>query len=249
MKSIILASTGAINYAILLYCTDLTKTVSILQSNYIPWKGYFDIIAKSDVFVIYDEVQFTKNDWRNRNLIKTPTGKQWITIPVNQKSLDQKIYETEISQFTWSKKHLGMLQANYAKAPHFKSLRDRIFDLYNTSETNLSRINLSFIQGICDILEIKTQIIDSRSLDLQGDRVERLLHACRKLGAETYLSGPAARNYLNEAIFADSGISVEWMDYTGYNEYDQLYPPFEHSVSVLDLLFNAGDEARKYLKY
>lgn len=225
------------------------RTISILQSNYIPWKGYFDIIAKSDVFVVYDEVQFTKNDWRNRNLIKTATGKQWITIPVNQKSLDQRIFETEISLQTWAKKHQGMLQANYAKAPCFKEMKDRIFSLYDTNDKLLSSINLRFIRGICEMLDIKTKIIDSRELNLTGDKVEKLVDACTKLNASVYLSGPAAKSYIDEKLFIDSNIQLEWMDYGGYKEYHQLFPPFDHGVSILDLIFNMGSDAKKYLKY
>ena len=224
-------------------------TVSILQSNYIPWKGYFDIIAKSDVFVIYDEVQFTKNDWRNRNLIKTQEGLEWISISVRQESLKQKIFETKILLHNWSKKHKSTLQTNYGKAPYFKDYKDSIFEIYDSPSTDLSQINRLFIEKICAILAIETKIIDSRELNLEGDRLERLIDACKKLNAKKYLSGPAAKNYINEVLFNENNIELEWMDYSNYKEYKQLYPPFEHGVSVLDLIFNEGPNARSFLKY
>ncbi|PKP07847.1 MAG: hypothetical protein CVU03_09195 [Bacteroidetes bacterium HGW-Bacteroidetes-2] len=224
-------------------------TVSILQSNYIPWKGYFDIIAKSDVFVIYDEVQFTKNDWRNRNLIKTQEGLQWLSIPVRQQNLNQKIFETNISFNNWSKKHKSTIQTNYGKSTYFKDFKDVIFEVYDTPLTNLSEINRLFIEKICEICEIKTKIIDSRELKLEGDKVGRLMDACKKLNATKYISGPAAKNYMNEALFSENNIELEWMDYNNYKEYNQLYPPFEHGVSILDLIFNEGPNARSFLKY
>jgi len=225
-----------------------SKKIAILQSNYIPWKGYFDMIASVDVFVIYDEVQFTKNDWRNRNLIKTKNGLQWLTIAVKHEKLSQAICETEVFKQNWVKKHIGTLQANYAKAPFFGEYKSRIFDLYENVSTNLSEINVDFIKEICGILDIDTKIIDSRSLNLSGNKQEKLIQACKQLDAAIYLSGPAAKSYIDESNFADHNIKVEWMDYSNYKDYNQLYPPFEHGVSILDLIFNEGPNAKKYLK-
>lgn len=224
------------------------KTIAILQSNYIPWKGYFDVIAKSDVFVIYDEVQYTKNDWRNRNLIKTKDGLQWLTIAVRQESLNQAIFDTKVFKTNWTKKHMGTLQANYAKAPYFTEYKNRIFKIYEQASTNLSEINSAFIKEICAILEIDTEIIDSRSLNLVGDKQEKLVQACQQLDADIYLSGPAAKSYIDEVFFTDNQIKVEWMDYSNYKSYNQIHPPFEHGVSILDLIFNEGPNAKKYLK-
>ena len=220
----------------------------ISQSNYIPWKGYFDMIASVDVFVIYDEVQYTKNDWRNRNLIKTKNGLQWLTIAVKQESLSQAIYDTEVFKTNWRKKHIGTLRANYGKALYFSDFKERIFKIYELESTNLSEINLEFIKEICSILEIETKIIDSRSLNLTGDKQERLVQACQQLESDIYLSGPAAKSYIDEDFFASHQIKVEWMDYSNYKTYNQLHPPFEHEVSILDLIFNEGSNAKKYLK-
>jgi hypothetical protein len=223
-------------------------TVSILQSNYIPWKGYFDIIAKSDVFVIYDEVQYTKNDWRNRNQIVTKQGIQWITIPVKQDSLNQKIDKTEIFLENWNKKHKNTIASNYSKAPFFKEVSEFLFPLYENPSKNLSEINSSFILAICKYLEIKTQILNSKDLYLTGDRNERLVDACIKLNSSNYLSGPGAKDYLDLALFEKNGISVEWMDYSCYPKYNQATKEFVHSVSIIDLLFNEGKASRKFLK-
>ncbi len=223
-------------------------TVSVLQSNYIPWKGYFDIIAMSDVFVLYDDVQYTRRDWRNRNLIKTRDGLKWLTIPVVQYDYHQLICDTKIADEKWKRKHIGTLQMNYSKAPFFNDYKDILFELYNYETDSLSELNRHFIEAICKILGITTRIIDSRSLHLTGDKQQRLIQACKKLEADTYLSGPAAKSYIDENEFAVNDLNLEWMDYSNYKEYHQLFPPFEHGVTILDLIFNEGENARNYLK-
>ena len=225
------------------------KKVAILQSNYIPWKGYFDIIGSVDEFVLYDDMQYTKNDWRNRNKIKTQNGLQWLSIPVRQESLHQKINETKIIDPKWNINHWRSISQNYAKAPHFKAYKEQLETLYMgaTMET-ISEINRHFIDALCAMMEIKTVIRDSREFVLADGKSERLLALCQELGATTYLSGPAARDYLDESIFQKAGIRVEWMDYSGYEEYYQLFAPFEHGVSVIDLILNEGVRAKNFLK-
>lgn len=218
------------------------KKIAILQSNYIPWKGYFDIIKMADVFVVYDEVQYTKNDWRNRNIIKTPNGPMWLTIPVRQLNLEQKINETRVSLKNWNIKHWNAIKANYTKAPYFKQHEERFRELYLGMNTDLlSEINLKFICVINDILGIQTEIIDSISLNLQGNKNERLLEAVTKLNGTHYLSGPAAKDYLDTGLFEKNNIQVEWMDYSGYSDYKQLYDPFVMHVSVIDYIFNTSN--------
>jgi hypothetical protein len=226
------------------------KKVAILQSNYIPWKGYFDIIGLVDEFIIYDEVQYTKNDWRNRNKIKTPSGIQWLTIPVSQKTLSQKISETEVSFTTWGKKNWNSIKSNYGKALFFKALSGPLEEFYLSTPLNmLSEINVWLINHICSISGISTKITDSANFELKGDPTERLVSICKQAGADVYLSGPAAKNYLRESLFTEEGVKVEWMDYDNYPEYAQLYPPFSHAVSIIDLLFNVGDKAGEYMKF
>jgi hypothetical protein len=229
----------------------IRKKVAILQSNYIPWKGYFDIIAEVDEFIIYDEVQYTKNDWRNRNKIKTSTGVQWITIPVYQRSLDQRIAETKISDSKWAAKHWNAINGSYARAPFFKGVYKDMFQAFYSSVSTpyLSEVNEQLIKLICEFLNVTTVISHSRDYDLDGDPTERLVSLCQQTKANTYVSGPAAKNYLDEALFTQAKIGIEWMDYSNYPEYPQMFPPFEHGISIVDLLFNTGPSAGRYMKF
>ena len=177
------------------------KKIAILQSNYIPWKGYFDLINMVDEFIFYDEVQYTKNDWRNRNKIKTPQGIQWLTIPVRQESLDQKIKDTKISDKKWNIKHWRTISQNYSKAKYFKDYKDIFEELYLTcDEEYLSEINYKFITTINEILEIKTKLRWSSEFELVDGQTEKLLGICKDCNADIYLSGPAAKDYFNEEV-------------------------------------------------
>lgn len=229
----------------------MMKKVAILQSNYIPWKGYFDIIGKVDEFILFDSVQYTRRDWRNRNLIKTRDGLKWLTIPVKVKGqFFQRIDETVVSDHDWAELHWKNICNQYAHAPCFAQFREVFADLYRRAGTmdHLSEINLMFIQAICSLLGIKTVLRRDTDYEVIEGKNERLLNLCRQAGADIYLSGPSAKGYLDETFFADKGIGVEWMDYSGYPEYSQLYPPFEHGVTILDLIFNQGDHAAKSMK-
>ena len=226
------------------------KRIAILQSNYIPWKGYFDLINLVDEFIIYDDMQYTKRDWRNRNKIKTPQGLKWLTIPVEVKGkYYQKINETKISNQEWGKNHWIQIVQNYKKTPYFKEYQAIFEELYlNSNEEYLSKINYNFIKVINHILNIKTKIKYSSEFDLVDGKSERLLGICKDCNADIYLSGPAAKGYLDEKLFEEEGIKVQWMDYSNYPTYNQLYPPFEHSVTILDLIFNEGSNATKFMK-
>ncbi|MCS6796266.1 MAG: WbqC family protein [Raineya sp.] len=225
--------------------------VIITQSNYIPWKGYFDSINQVDVCVLYDEVQFTKRDWRNRNIIKTPQGTQWLTIPVKVKgNFYQKVQEVEISEKDWAKKHWKTLELNYKKAKCFHEIAPLLADFYqNTQHILLSEINVTLIRLICQILKIQTPIYFSNEFPVrQSGKNERLIDICLQLGATEYYTGASARNYLDEQLFAQHGITVKYWDYSGYPEYSQLYGNFVHEVSIVDLLFNEGFQAPKFMK-
>lgn len=225
------------------------KKIAILQSNYIPWKGYFDLINMVDEFVIYDEVQYTKNDWRNRNKVKTSQKVQWLTIPVRQESLDQKIKDTKITDKKWNIKHWRTISQNYAKAKHFKEYKEIFEELYlNSDEEYLSQINYKFITTINKILGISTKIKWSSEFELIDGQTQKLLAICKSCNADVYLSGPSAKNYFDEELAKKENIKVEWMEYSEYSEYNQLFPPFEHGVSVLDLIFNEGSNASKFMK-
>lgn len=227
----------------------MSKKVAIIQSNYIPWKGYFDIIRKVDAFVLLDDVQYTRRDWRNRNLIKTAHGLQWLTIPVDVKGqFDININQVEVADGSWAKDHWQKIRHSYSKAACFKEFAPRFEEVYlNLREKSLSNINLQFIQLINSILEIKTPIVWSHDFATSPEKSARLLDICRQLGATHYLSGPAAKNYLQVDLFNETNIEVEWMDYSHYLPYRQLHGDFAHGVTVLDLIFNEGNDSIKYL--
>lgn len=224
------------------------KTVVVLQSNYVPWKGYFDLVHDADAFIFYDDVQFTKNDWRNRNKIKTPQGAEWITVPTGTDK-DRLICEVEIKNALWQAKHWKTIQHNYGKCPHFSRYQSFFEDIYLSRKwTNLSELNQHLIRTISrDFLGITTEFCDSREFDASGHKLDRLLELVVKAKADRYISGPAAKEYIEPARFADAGIELVWKDYSGYPEYPQRFPPFEHGVSILDLLFNVGPDAPWYI--
>ena len=224
------------------------KKIAILQSNYIPWRGYFDLIAAVDEFILFDDVQYTKNDWRNRNRIKTPEGAQWITIPVGQ-GIGRRIRDVELNDNRWQEKHWKMLHANYKRAPHFAAVAAVLEPLWRgRSYTRLSDVNRVLIEAVCTYLGITTTIRASDEFILVEGRSERLVDLCLKTNAECYYSGPAAKKYLDDSLFQSNKIDVIWYDYNGYDEYPQLWGAFEPAVSILDLLFNCGKGSRRFLR-
>jgi hypothetical protein len=228
----------------------MIKNVIITQSNYIPWKGYFDAISISDEFVVYDDMQYTKRDWRNRNLIKTQQGLKWLTIPVEVKgNFFQKINETKIADKNWNKQHWDILKQSYSKSKKYSETKDFIENLYRSiSFDYLTDVNVHFITEICAYLKIDINLKMSSDFVLNEERSQRLLDICLELNATDYYSGPAAKAYMDEKIFEDAKIGVHYLDYSNYLEYEQLNPPFEHGVSILDLIFNEGEDSYKFLK-
>ncbi len=227
------------------------KKIAIVQSNYIPWKGYFDLIAGVDEFILFDDMQYTRRDWRNRNIIKTHDGLKWLTIPVEVKNkYDQKINETKVADGKWRKTHFETLCSNYSRTSFFKTYKPFIEGLYlNDSEIMLSMINYRFITGINTILNIKTKISWSSDYTILEGKTERLISLCKQSCASEYISGPSAKGYIDELMFKKEDITLTWMDYSNYPEYPQLNPPFEHAVSILDLIFNCGSDAPMYMKH
>jgi hypothetical protein len=224
------------------------KTVAVLQSNYIPWKGYFDIIHDVDLFIYYDDVQYTKNDWRNRNRIKTSQGTSWLTVPVGAHN-EQLIYEVKLQNAMWAQKHWKTIQANYSRSPYYKVYKDFLEHTYiEMNWTTLSELNQYLIEQISvQFLGIKTQFKDSRDYSSTGNKLDKLIDLLKKAEADKYISGPAAKNYIIDEKFAEEGIALIYKDYSNYPEYSQAYPPFDHYVTILDLLFNAGSDAPYYI--
>jgi len=227
------------------------KSVAILQSNYIPWKGYFDIINSVDEFIIYDEMQYTRRDWRNRNLLKTKQGTKWLTIPVEVKGqYTHKINEIRIVDDKWPIKHWKTIQHNYNKALLFKESETIFEETYQKcKELNfLSEVNLLFINVINSFLGINTKITDCKNYLLEGEKSRRIISICKQAGANTYFTGPSAKTYLDEGLFKKEGILLLYAEYKDYPVYKQLFPPFKSEVSILDLIFNAGRDSVKYMK-
>jgi hypothetical protein len=225
--------------------------VAILQSNYIPWKGYFDMIASVDTFILYDQMQYTRRDWRNRNKIQTAQGLQWLTVPVIAKGkYTQTIADTEISDPRWAEKHWKTLELTYRRAPYFEAVSEWLKPLYlERPHINLSAMNQYFIEAICARLGITTRIVQSDAFALTEGKSDRLADLCAQAGGTTYVSGPAAQDYIDPEAFDRRNISLEWFHYDGYPQYPQLWTPFEHGVTVLDLFFNCGDAAPDYMRY
>ncbi|HTE51946.1 MAG TPA: WbqC family protein [Kofleriaceae bacterium] len=223
--------------------------VAVLQSNYLPWKGYFDIIRRADQVVFYDDVQFTRNDWRSRNRIKTSHGLRWLSVPVGT-STSRRICDVVLPDHRWQRRHHRTLVQEYGRAPAFELIRPLLDEgLLSREWTNLSDLNTWFIRAIAGrFLGLTPRWRDSRDLSLEGSGADRLLQLLLAVGARRYVSGPAGRAYIDEAHFAAQGIEIEWMDYSRYPEYPQLHPPFEHAVSVVDLLAHVGAEAPRFIR-
>ena len=223
---------------------------AIVQPSYIPWRGHFELIRRVDVFVFYDDVQYDKHGWRNRNRVKTPRGAEWLTIPVlsrgataGMRTVDARInYDSP-----WPRKHFATIQQLYGRAPHFPEYRPWLERLYESPPPLLADFTISTTIELASMLGItSTRFLRSSELGIEGRKTDRLLAILQRLGAGEYLSGPSARDYIEAGKFADAGISLEYIEYS-YPEYPQLYPPYDPHVSVLDLLFMTGSDAPRYI--
>jgi len=221
--------------------------VGIIQSNFLPWCGYFDFIREVDLFIIHDDLQYTKGDWRNRNKIKTPNGAKWITVPVKYLHTNQLIEETAVDYSTpWAQKILNRIQDSYQRAPNFEPYFSELSNLLITRAASISDLNLRLIRWVCRHLDIQTPIKLSRNYQPSGAKTERLIGILQKVKATIYLSGPAAQSYLIPEMLESAGIKLEYKRYQ-YSEYEQLYPPFDPYVTILDLLFMTGKQASNYI--
>lgn len=222
--------------------------VSIIQSCYIPWKGFFDLIGRTDLYVILDGAQYAKRHWHNRNRIMTPNGAIWLTIPVVTKSkFEQPIEEVAIAE-PWAEKHWRSIELAYRRSPYFEQEAPFLKSLYERADSLalLTDVNELFLRALMQRLDIKTDVKRDRDLGARGTRGERLLDICLTASASHYLSGPSARDYLDEKPFEAAGIAVEWMTYGPYAVYAQRGPSFDHAVSILDLIFAVGPNAADY---
>lgn len=225
----------------------MTK-VAILQSNYIPWKGVFDMINQVDTFVFFEDVDYTKRDWRTRNNVKTVNGDVWLTVPVKKMPRGTKIFEIEVlNDDKWQKKHLSTIKMAYSKSPFFKEFEWILDEIYlNHTWGKLSDFNIFVTKLLAKVLNVNAVFMNSAEMDTSGTKDDKLLEICQKVGATYYLSGPAAKNYIDDDKFKNANITLEYMDYS-YPEYPQLHGDFNHYVSVLDLIFNCGNSAKSYI--
>ncbi|MCE3268197.1 MAG: hypothetical protein K0R49_449 [Burkholderiales bacterium] len=229
------------------YC--MMHKCAILQSNYIPWKGVFDMINQVDTFVFFEDVDFTKRDWRTRNQIKTANGLLWLIVPVKKSPRGTKIFEINISQIEdWQENHYQNIVNAYKKSPYFHDYVSLLEKIYLKQKwVNLSEFNIYVTKLICEILGIKTKFINSKDLLTSGNKDDKLIEICKNVGADFYLSGPAAKDYINNQKFVDAKIQLAYINYN-YPMYKQLYGEFNHYVTVLDLLLNCGEDSVNYIK-
>jgi hypothetical protein len=228
--------------------------VAVLQPSYIPWRGYFHQILKSDIFIFYDDVQYDKHGWRNRNRIKTSNGTHWMTIPVLTAGVIENA--TPINQIkidwhrNWNEKHWQMLKQSYGKTPYFALHEDWLCSFYSSHPTLLVDFTIDLTIAICKALNItSTKFIRSSELfNISGVKNERLINILKSIGATHYISGPSAQDYIDDSMFKDAGIELEYMVYD-YPSYPQRYLPFDPNVSILDLMFMTGPDALKYIEH
>jgi len=225
-----------------------SRRVGIIQSSYIPWRGYFDFIDSVDLFMLYDDVQYSTGSWRNRNQLKTDTGLKWLTVPVKTKlglSIDQVLIGHPNQP--WQDTHRLLLKNSLGDAPFFREAMDIWEKGIAYGDATISQLNIRLIKLICAYLEITTPLVMSQNYAVTGAKTERLINLLKKVGATVYLSGPTAQGYLDEKLFHENGISLEYKTYD-YAPYPQLWGEFVGTVSVLDLIANRGQEARYFLK-
>lgn len=225
------------------------KKIAILQSNYIPWKGVFDMINMVDEFVFLEDVDYTKRDWRNRNRIPTANGELWLTVPVKKTKRGTKIKDILICNETdWQRKHYLTIESIYKKAPFYKEYEYLLDDIYLDHKWNsLSDLNIYITKIIVKALGIEKSFVNSADLNTQGIKDNKLIEICKSLGATHYLSGPAAKDYIENEKFKKANIGLSYIKYDAYPEYKQLYGVFNHYVSVIDVLFNCGHKATDYI--
>jgi len=219
---------------------------AILQPSYLPWRGYFDLIQRVDTFVFYDSVQYDKHGWRNRNRIKTANGPVWLTVPVVSKgNVAEGLLIKDVpiqNEKPWARKQLGTIRQAYGRAPFFDRYMPLVEEFLAEPPDLLAELTIPTTVALAKELGIERTFLRSSEIGIDGERTDRLIAILQKLGATRYISGPSARSYLEEDRLTEVGISIEWMEYD-YPEYEQLHPPYEQSVSILDPLFMKGPEA------
>jgi hypothetical protein len=220
----------------------------ILQPCYIPWRGYFHLIHLADVFVFLDDVQYTSRDWRNRNMVKGVHGPLWLTVPVITKGRrGQLIKDVEIDNSTaWGENHLSTIRHCYAQAPHVDEYMKGMEEKYAQRWESLCDLDIDLTRSIAGLLDIDTQFVRSSALNADGAKTERLVDICTRVGITRYISGPSGRDYIDPEVFSRAGIDLVYHAYE-YPEYPQPFGAFEPNVTIMDLLFNCGDQSSRFI--
>ena len=216
--------------------------VAIYQPQFMPWLGYFDKMDRADAFVLLDNVQYKKNEWQNRNRIRTAQGKQWLTVPVRFK-FPALINEVSINNDeNWRNKHWQALRTNYAKAPHWANFGDFIESFYARQWDMLAELNRASVLWLKEQMGIDTQLHLASQMELSQDSTQRLVDICKITGGTAYLAGADGAKYMLMERFAEAGIEVIFQEYE-HPTYPQMFDAFETHLSALDLLLNCGPES------
>lgn len=228
----------------------MERTVTIVQPSYIPWRGYFDLIRRADTFVFYDDVQYDKHGWRNRNRIKTANGPLWLTIPVLSKGTLARhtlVKDIEIDERSdWRQKHLESIRHAYRHAPYFDDTFRFLSEAYAHRGSRLCDFTVELTEKIARILGLTPTVVRSSELGVSGEKMDRLMATLGAVQATHYISGPAARDYIEPSRFETAGVTLEYIDYS-YAPYPQLHGEFDPSVSIVDLLMMKGPDAARYI--
>lgn len=222
------------------------RKIAILQSNYLPWRGYFKIIKEADIFCFYDTAKYTKNDWRNRNIIMGQNGPFWITIPFPKDSVQKKINEVKFQDNSWRKKHMKSILQSYGKSKYFDALEKIVYPIIaDENILSLSELNSLLIQNICSYIGINTKIISDDKVDYKFDecRVQRLVNLIISLNGTHYLSGINAKNYIEpkKNLFLQKNIELTYLDHKNYSSYNTKFE-YNERVSIIDMIANVEKE-------
>lgn len=225
---------------------------TIMQPTYLPWMGYFDLMDQSDIYVVFDHVQFEKKSWQQRNKIKVSNGAIYLTVPVQKMPRKTKIYDVKISynQGNPLKKHWETVSLAYKKAPYFNKYKSFFDTIYSKKYVLLKDLNVEIIKGICNILGIETEIVFSSNLDLKDEnmeKTEKVVNLCKKMNITHLYDAKGAEEFLDESLFQKEGISITFQDFH-YPEYPQLWGEFVPYLSVIDLLFNMGEKSLSIIR-
>jgi hypothetical protein len=228
----------------------MDNKVIITQSNYIPWKGYFSTMRHATHIVLYDDAQYTRRDWRNRNKIITPNGPSWLSIPIDVKGkFHQKVNEAKVKDKGWALDHWNKICQNYKKSDNFQQYSKEFETLYTETLKEcefLTDINRQMLQKCIELLDINIEILDSRDFEIHGGKTGKLINICKDLGADEYFTGPAAKGYIDEEMFVENDIKLSYYNLDNFPIYKQLWDGFDHNVSILDMFFNLGDKTKRH---